>query len=643
MSFRLKTILGVALIEVILLVILVWNGMSMMHQSSESQLLQRAETTASLFSSMVKDAVLSYDLATLETFVSELMKNEGLVYVRIYDQDQMLAAAGDEIQRAMPFIQDHSLEEVNDAVFDIEASITEAGQQYGRVQLGLSTTLLEEKLTAATIKTSSLAVIEILLSALFSFLLGSWLVKQLEVLRHASSEIASGQLGVQIPIKGSDEIAETANYFNQMSLALQRSTDALNQLNTSLEDQVTERTRQLAYANQSLQSILESMSEILLVVDDQGQIQLTNPASQRLLGYEEKHLVNQDLHVLLAEDDKRRLDWMMQEQVQSGEEFALLTASGEWLPVLMMASRIDDQEQGFTVITAQDLRELKRAEEGERYLSFQEGLNEMSANILHNIGNNLAGIQGGLLKIEQQSDNLRKVSSLLGGFSQKVLTELDELSLSPQSILQKAPQILQKSALSIEQMVEREIGGAVKDIHKLSDHIHSVIQATPLTDDQRRSDRGFEFKDLLRDVEILLAEKIKQKEVSITQQITLQVGRLKISRNLMLQAMVHLVSNSLDAIEKKGAGEILIAVDEEVREKGRRWLIVQVLDNGCGIEESNFSKVVKSGFSTKHDGKGNGLHAVGNYVNAIQGRFEISNRKSTQGVSVKLAIPLDGS
>jgi len=191
MSFRLKTIFGVALIEVTLLVVLVWNSMDLMRRSGEEQLIQRAETTSRLFASMVKDAVLSYDLATLETFVSELMKNKGLVYVRVYDQDQLLASGGDSTQLARPFEPDHSLGSATDAVFDIDADIIESEQLYGRVEVGLNTKQLEQKLEAATWKASSLAMVEIVLSALFSFLLGSWLVRQLELLRHASSEIAN--------------------------------------------------------------------------------------------------------------------------------------------------------------------------------------------------------------------------------------------------------------------------------------------------------------------------------------------------------------------------------------------------------------------------------------------------------------------
>ncbi len=641
MSFRLKTILGVALIEITLLVILVWNGMQLMRDSSEDQLVQRANTTATLFSSMVKDGVLSYDLATLETFVHELMRNEGVVYARIYDLEQVLAAAGKRVHPEMPFQADHSLDTVDDEVYDVSAEISEAGQRYGHVELGISTQLLETRIADATVHTSTLAITEILLSALFSYLLGSWLVRQLEVLRHASSEITSGKLGIQVPVKGRDEIAETATFFNQMSLALQRSTDELNRLNASLEGQVEERTVQLQQANQSLQSIISSMSEILLVVDENCEVQLTNPASQRLLGYEEDRLVNHDARVLLGtETEKERLRQMIQAENRTGEEFQLLTATGERLPVLMMASRIESREgASFTVITAQDLRELKRAEEGERYRSFQEGLNEMSANILHNIGNNLAGISGELIRIERQSDNLRKISGLLHQFSRGMVDEIESLSLKQESKIRKAPVVLEKSGESINHIVTEEIKGALSGITSLTTHISSVIRATPLSGRDRDTQRDFELVDLFRDVETLLHENLEEKGALFDTQVTLRVGRLTLSRNLLLQALIHLVTNSIEALPLEG-GKIEIIADQAAGKGGREWLTMLVLDTGQGIDPEHLGSVVKSGFSTKTGGSGNGLHAVANFVNAIGGRLEVSNRVKGKGVSVTVAIPL---
>ena len=83
MSFKMKTLLGIASIEAILLLILVWHSVNLLSNTNEDQLIKRAYTTAKLFAATTKNAVISYDLASLESFVNEIMKSPDLVYVRV--------------------------------------------------------------------------------------------------------------------------------------------------------------------------------------------------------------------------------------------------------------------------------------------------------------------------------------------------------------------------------------------------------------------------------------------------------------------------------------------------------------------------------------------------------------------------------
>jgi len=83
LSFRFKTIIGIALIESVLLLILILSVLGFLNTSHEKEMNQRAISTAKLFATMSKNAVLASDLASLEAFVSELLKNKDIVYARI--------------------------------------------------------------------------------------------------------------------------------------------------------------------------------------------------------------------------------------------------------------------------------------------------------------------------------------------------------------------------------------------------------------------------------------------------------------------------------------------------------------------------------------------------------------------------------
>ena len=90
MSFRLKIILGVAAIQAILLIILIWSGLNALKESNEEALLKRVHTTTKLFASTTQAAVLATDIAALESFVNEILTNPGIVYARVRSDQVVL-------------------------------------------------------------------------------------------------------------------------------------------------------------------------------------------------------------------------------------------------------------------------------------------------------------------------------------------------------------------------------------------------------------------------------------------------------------------------------------------------------------------------------------------------------------------------
>jgi len=272
MSFRLKTILGIALIEAVLLFILILSSMTFLRTSNEQELQKRAYTLARVFATTTQDAVLSTNLASLESAIQQALTNPNVVYVRIRGrQDVVLAEGGDPERLKQPFHADMDIDDIQDGVFDADADITIAATQYGRVEIGLSTDSLEGVLASARRQMGIIAVVEMSLVALFSFVLGLYLTRGLDRLRDASRRLAAGELGFTIPVKGRDELAQTAITFNEMSGKLrsyyeqrEQAEEALNRLNEDLEQRVHLRTEELtqAYAQIEHQAMHDALTRL---------------------------------------------------------------------------------------------------------------------------------------------------------------------------------------------------------------------------------------------------------------------------------------------------------------------------------------------------------------------------------------------
>ena len=276
LSFRLKTIIGVALIEAVLLLLLVVGNLDFLHRSFDEELQKRAEATTRLFIAGSKDAILASDLATLESAVQELLKTPGVVYVRVYDHDSLLSERGEPAVLARPFTPAHCIDDVVDGIYDTQAEIEVAGVSFGRVELGLEVDAIAGLLDEARSHNIILAATEILLVAIFSTLLGSYLTRQLKSLTDASHAIADGRIETLIPVRGKDELADTARAFNRMSAQLQATYGELQQA----------------------ASFFENTSEAIMITDADNIIVGVNPAFCRITGYSERDVLGRTPGIL---------------------------------------------------------------------------------------------------------------------------------------------------------------------------------------------------------------------------------------------------------------------------------------------------------------------------------------------------------
>ena len=266
LSLRNKTIISIAGIEAALLIVLIFTAVNFMRDTLNEDLAKRSSTIATLFASTTKNAVLTYDLASLETYCTELMKNPDIAYVRLVNsENQVLAQAGDENLLARQFIQDEEVNAVTDGIFDNFATIKESEHIYGRVELGIDITNINKAVEKIKHWTTGIALIEMALVALFSFVLGNYLTRQLQRLRMAAREVSKnvedGNCNhSQLPVNGKDELAEVTQAFNKLMITIDTECTRkeayqkeLELLNRTLEEKVEQRTTLLNKRNNQLE------------------------------------------------------------------------------------------------------------------------------------------------------------------------------------------------------------------------------------------------------------------------------------------------------------------------------------------------------------------------------------------------------
>ncbi|MDT3295535.1 PAS domain S-box protein [Shewanella sp. SP2S2-6] len=351
-SFRLKTIVGIALIEALLLFLLVYTSINYLKLSNQSQIEKRAQTTLTLFSIAAKDAVISNDIATLQTLVEELLTKSEVLYVTVSDPSHILAYGGADKYVQVSHQPDTELAQVQDGIFDLEYKIEDNGYRFGTINMGFETRSLDDFIQLVTTKILSIAGIEILLVALFSLLLGHYLTRNLTILTNASKRILAGELGVRIPVKGKDEIAQMGKAFNNMI------------------DKVDARTKALEAANIRLNTILDSAVDGFVIINDKGTITDINPAISRLFGYAHNELIGQNVAIFLPFEMRSSHDGFIHQYLETGvtqiigtsRELMAQRKDGQLFPIALSVSLMKIDNKVMFIGLVKDLSDVKRKE-----------------------------------------------------------------------------------------------------------------------------------------------------------------------------------------------------------------------------------------------------------------------------------------
>ena len=597
MSFRLKTVLGIAAIEFVLLAILVVSGLHYLRSSNEAQLLERSQVTARLFSTMTSDALLSLDLATLDALVEQTLQNDDILYVRVRNANGLVVAqGGDAGALEADFSEDDSIGATSDDMrLDVSAPIVSAGKEFGRVEIGLSTTAIEATLLDATRWMLSIAAMEILLVAVFGLLLGTVLTKQLALLRKGAKRVAQGEFGYQLRVSGRDELADTSDSFNRMSRALAEFAREAEEARRKAE-------AEREHAETVMRDAMNSMEQSVVIVDPQDKIEFVNDAFMET--YPEVSAKGKmpqsfvELSCLLSEqlepadDDGESLNALL--EAAAPEQGADVTENMQWQSrtldgrVLMNSRR--QMSNGGVVVVETDISELFDAVERNRRLEMEvmqsqkmESLGTLASGIAHEINTPIQYVGDNVKFAHESFSDLNRVLTDLRAGKGDLETALEEVDWD--YVSEEVPRALQEATDGV-QAVSR---------------IVSSVKALSHGDNSEKT--LYDLSSLIENVVTVSRNQWKYC-AEIRCDTDEGLGQVPCYPGDLSQVLINMVVNAAQAIEEAEevrAGLIRIAATREKDEA-----LISIVDNGNGIPEDKIERIFDLFFTTKAPGVGTG-------------------------------------
>ena len=299
---------------------------------------------------------------------------------------------------------------------------------------------------------------------------------------------------------------------------------------------------------------------------------------------------------------------------------------------------------GGGVIVFRDVTERVRAEEAVAR-AFAEGRLEVMETILHNIGNavNSVAIGVGTLK-EQLVGN--PLIERLSGLSQAVEAHSEDWA----DYVRKDPQgrEVRPFLMALADDFARENRQLVRTVERVgsqADHIVEIVRAQRGFDSKATTSKDINLRQAIFEALRILQSSFARRGIRTHVNCGDAPQEVRIHETQFNQMLVNLLKNGMEAIDQlKQSGGIEGPPRVEIRAGVRQdCLVLEVEDNGIGIDRKNLDAIFRAGYTTKQDGSGLGLHSAANYVTSTGGRIQPLSRGRGTGATMRVMLPLDSA
>ncbi len=385
---------------------------------------------------------------------------------------------------------------------------------------------------------------------------------------------------------------------------------------------------------QLMNTIFQTMSDGVVVVDGNGRFTLFNQSAQRLVGIgasdtapdewtQHYGLFHVDRVTPFAEGDLPLVRAMGGESVDDVEIFVrnLGMREGNFISVDARPLRNEAGEVSGGVAVIRDLSQNIAARE-----AFVSGRIEVLDTVLHNIGNamNSVTVGAGTLHAELRDSRLvRRLSALAGAIAAQGDDPVPWLRDDPQG--RQALPFLAALAGDLAAQNDRLLQTADRVRDRLR-HIEGIIRTQRTLPAGQAQRQVVELKQQIADAVKVLQETLAKRGVRVEVDCAQGPDWIRIHESRFQQMLVNLVRNAMEALDERAAAGGFEGGGEEpwIRIASRldpEFVVIDVADNGIGIDPARRRSIFSAGYTTKKAGSGLGLHSAANFVIGMGGRI----------------------
>jgi len=427
--------------------------------------------------------------------------------------------------------------------------------------------------------TLNVAFLTIILSLFFS----KNITNPIKALLNAMYNIKNGRYDINVRIEGKNEISKLFEGFNEMA-------EKLGEDKKMMEKYINE----IMILNEYNEKIIHSIHAGIIIVDTDFFIKKVNRFFLTSFGYREKDLLGNSIMKLPCElvDDVILKDI---KEIVSGKKKSISRIKGSRETKLyevklypLSSTQKNHNPVSGCILVFEDISKKVELEEKIFHAEKLSSLSMLSAGVAHEINNPLGSI---MTNVQNLLDDEREESRRIS---------LKYIEQETRRIAKIIQELLTFSSVNPHPSAETDVNEV-------------ILQVVGM------------MKYAMRN----------HKQIVITSHLAEDLPMAKISGDELKQVVINLMTNSMQAIEKKGVILVKSWQDED-----NKMINIVVQDNGRGIPSEHISKIFDPFFTTKQNGEGTGLglSIVYGIVKKYGGSITIKSAEN-KGTLIKVSVP----
>jgi two-component system, LuxR family, sensor kinase FixL len=358
--------------------------------------------------------------------------------------------------------------------------------------------------------------------------------------------------------------------------------------------ELLQRTRRQAAAREAhLQSILDTVPEAMIVIDERGIVQSFSAAAQRLFGYTAQEAIGQNVKILMPAPYRENHDEYLARYLRTGEKRIIGTGrvvvgtrkDGSIFPLELAVGEMKSGSARFFTGFIRDITERQEVE---------ARLQELQSEIVH----------------------ISRLTAL-GEMASALAHELNQPLSAIANYMKGSRRLLQGRTDDQSRMILEAIDKAAEQSLRAGEIIRRLRDFVARGETERRIES---LNKLLEEASALALVGTRDRGVRVTYAFDPSLDLVLVDKVQIQQVVLNLVRNAIEAMEQSGRRELTIATERD----RDGMAAVKISDTGTGISPDIASQLFQPFVTTKAHGLGVGLSISRTIVESHGGGISVA-------------------